>query len=88
LGAVSWGSTDLSILRALALERFAAASAREAAPGTAMRQSIGEIEAAFGKLGKGSPWDPGVRASVDFLNPLFRDYSSSPWKKRVDGGRW
>ncbi len=68
------------------LERYAAASAREAAPGPlfaetervrrtdAMRRSIEDIETALTKLGKGSPWDPGVKASDDFLNPLFRDY--------------
>ena len=68
------------------LERYAAASGREATPGplfaeseqtrrvSAMGRSIASIEAAMKKLGKGSPWDPGVKASDDFLNPLFADY--------------
>ena len=68
------------------LERYAAGSGREATPGPlfaeseqtrrvgAMRRSIESIEAAMKKLGKGSPWDPGVKASDDFLNPLFADY--------------
>ena len=68
------------------LERYAAASGREATPGplfaeseqtrrvTAMRRSIESIEEAMKRLGKGSPWDPGVKASDDFLNPLFADY--------------
>lgn len=68
------------------LERYAAASAQEATPGplfalteearriSAMRESIEAIEAALHKLGKGSPWDPGIKASDDFLNPLFAEY--------------
>ena len=44
------------------------------AVGRAMRRSIESIEAAMKKLGKGSPWDPLVKASDDFLNPLFADY--------------
>ena len=68
------------------LERYAAGSGREATPGPlfaeseqtrrvgAMRRSIESIEAAMKKLGKGSPWDPLVKASDDFLNPLFADY--------------
>ena len=69
------------------LERYAAASAQEGAtPGplfaeserarraNAMRESIEAIEGALKKLGKGSPWDPDIKASNDFLNPLFADY--------------
>ena len=68
------------------LERYAAASGRDATPGplfaeseqstrvAAMRRSIGSIEEAMKKLGKGSPWDPDVKASDDFLTPLFADY--------------
>ena len=68
------------------LERYAAASGTEATPGplftaseqtrrvNSMRLSIESIEAALKKLGKGSPWDPGVKASDDFLTPLFADY--------------
>ena len=39
-----------------------------------MRESIEAIEAALNKLGKGSPWNPGIKASDDFLNPLFAEY--------------
>ena len=68
------------------LQRYAAASAQEVSPGplfapseqarrkNAMLQSIEAIEAALKRLGKGSPWDPDVKASNDFLNPLFADY--------------
>jgi len=68
------------------LERYAAASGRDATPGplfaeseqskraAAMSGSIATIEEAMKKLGKGSPWDPGVKASDDFLTPLFADY--------------
>ncbi len=40
----------------------------------AMQESIVEIEEALRKLGKGSPWDDGAKASDDFLVPLFRAY--------------
>lgn len=40
----------------------------------AMRDSIGEMEAALRTLGKGSPWDPSLKASDDFLTPLFQNY--------------
>ena len=40
----------------------------------AMRDSIGEMEAALRTLGKGSPWDPTLKASDDFLTPLFQNY--------------
>ena len=68
------------------LERYAAASGTDATPGplfaeserskrvAAMRRSIASIEEAMRKLGKGSPWDPDVNASDDFLTPLFADY--------------
>ena len=40
-----------------------------------MRESIEEIEAALRTLGtKGLPWDPDIKASDDFLVPLFRAY--------------
>ncbi len=39
-----------------------------------MNRSIASIEEAMKKLGKGSPWDPDVKASDDFLTPLFADY--------------
>ena len=69
-----------------ALEAYAVASAPDAGPGPlftaaeadrrvgAMRESIAEIESALKTLGKGSPWDPDVKASDDFLDPLFQSY--------------
>ena len=39
-----------------------------------MRQAIAEIEEAMRRLGKGSPWDDDVKASDDFLDPLFNAY--------------
>ena len=68
------------------LEAYAAASAEKAAPGplfteaeahrrmAAMREAISEVESALKTLGKGSPWDPGIKASDDFLVPLFETY--------------
>ena len=68
------------------LEAYATASAAEAAPGPlfteaetqqrlhAMRQAIKEVEDALDKLGKASPWSADVKASDDFLVPLFKDY--------------
>ncbi len=69
-----------------ALEAFATASAREAEPENlftsvecdrrlgAMREAIAEIQSALKTLGKGSPWSPDIKASDDFLDPLFRAY--------------
>ena len=69
-----------------ALEAFATASAREAEPDNlftsvecdrrlgAMREAIAEIRSALKTLGKGSPWSPDIKASDDFLDPLFRAY--------------
>ena len=68
------------------LEAYAAASAADDTPASlftasnqdqrvhAMREAIGEIESAMTKLGKGSPWDGDVKASDDFLDPLFTEY--------------
>ena len=69
------------------LEAYAAGSARVDVPGPlfakteaekrlrAMRESIEKIEAALRTLGsKGMPWDPDIKASDDFLVPLFRAY--------------
>ena len=68
------------------LERYAAMSATDATAGplfaeseqtrrgAAMLRSIESVEAAMKTLGKGSPWDPGVKVSDDFLDPLFADY--------------
>lgn len=68
------------------LEAYASASAREQEPAplfsdmekdgrvAAMRQAVTEVEEAMNTLGKGSPWDPDVKASDDFLIPLFKAY--------------
>ena len=40
----------------------------------AMRESIDEIESALQTLRKGAPWDADVKASDEFLDPLFRSY--------------
>lgn len=68
------------------LEAYAAALAPEDASGSgstaaegnrrvqAMRDAIDAIESAMRKLGKGSPWDGNVKASDDFLDPLFAEY--------------
>ena len=39
-----------------------------------MRGSIGEVESALKTLRKGSPRDADVKASDEFLDPLFRSY--------------
>lgn len=68
------------------LEAYATASAREAEPENlftsvecdrrldAMREVIAEIQSALKTLGMGSPWSPDIKASDDFLEPLFRAY--------------
>ena len=68
------------------LEAYASVSAEEAVPGplfeeaeadkrlAAMHEAIAEIESALKTLGKGSPWDPDIKASDDFLVPLFETY--------------
>ena len=40
----------------------------------AMRDAITEVSEALRTLGKGSPWDVDVKASDEFLAPLFRSY--------------
>ena len=40
----------------------------------AMRHATVDIEGALKALGKESPWSPEVKASDDFLDPLFRAY--------------
>ena len=40
----------------------------------AMREAISEISKALRLLGKGSPWDEDIKASDDFLTPLFQAY--------------
>ena len=68
------------------LEASASASASDAAPGplfaaaevekrqNAMGQAIEEVESALKTLGKGSPWDVNIKASDEFLVPLFEAY--------------
>lgn len=68
------------------LEAYARASAIEAEPSPlfreqeaekrlgAMRQAIAEVTSALTTLGKGSPWDPDIKVSDDFLKPLFEAY--------------
>ena len=83
-----WGRNEIEnyVATRRTLERYAAASAQEATPGplfaeseqarriSAMGESIEAIEEALKRLGKGSPWNPDIKASDDFLNPLFADY--------------
>ena len=40
----------------------------------AMREAIEEISQALERLGRGSPWGRDIKASDDFLDPLFRTY--------------
>ncbi len=40
----------------------------------AMREAITEIEAALERLDKGSPWGADIKASDEFLTPLFKAY--------------
>ncbi len=68
------------------LEAYATASAKEAAPEPlftqaeidkrqgAMREAVAEVSKALETLGKGSPWDADVKASDDFLAPVFNAY--------------
>ena len=39
-----------------------------------MREAIQEVQSALKMLNKGSPWSPDIKASDDFLDPLFRTY--------------
>ena len=67
------------------LEAYATAAA-DAVPGPlftaaeadrrlqAMCEAIDAVESALKTLGKGSPWDADIKASDDFLNPLFEAY--------------
>ena len=68
------------------LEAYAVASASEDVKGPlftaaeadrrlgAMQAAIDEIESALKALGKGSPWSADIKASDDFLTPLFKAY--------------
>lgn len=39
-----------------------------------MREGIQEVQSALETLNKGTPWSPDIKASDDFLDPLFRAY--------------
>lgn len=68
------------------LEAYAAASATGAVPGplftraeaakrvNVMRRAIDQVETALETLGKGSPWDADIKASDEFLEPVFKAY--------------
>ncbi len=68
------------------LERYARASGEAAASGPlftgpeaearckTMREAVAKISGALETLGKGSPWSIDVKASDDFLTPLFDEY--------------
>ena len=68
------------------LEAYAAASTADVEAGplfaaneserrvNAMRLAIAEVASALETLGKGSPWDSDVKASNEFLEPLFKSY--------------
>ncbi len=40
----------------------------------AMQEAVDEVQMALATLGKGSPWSDNVKASDEFLDPLFRAY--------------
>ena len=40
----------------------------------AMGQAVKEVASALKTLGKGSPWSADIKASDDFLVPLFKSY--------------
>lgn len=68
------------------LEAYARATSQQATVGPlfssaesqkrlkAMQDSIDEISEALKTLGKGSPWDPDMKVSDDFLTRLFEAY--------------
>ncbi|MBI2477152.1 MAG: hypothetical protein HYV60_00380 [Planctomycetia bacterium] len=39
-----------------------------------MRESIDEVSLALATLGKPHPWSPEIKATDDFLDPLFRAF--------------
>ncbi|NOT31612.1 MAG: AAA family ATPase [Planctomycetes bacterium] len=59
---------------------FAASQGNELGPlfsaarGEAMEAAIAEIEAALSALGRPSPWGPDIKASDEFLEPLFKNF--------------
>jgi hypothetical protein len=40
-----------------------------------MQQAITEIETALASLGRPSPWSADIKATDEFLDPLFANYS-------------
>jgi len=40
----------------------------------AMREAIAEVSTALKTLGRPDPWSPDIKASDDFLDPLFKKY--------------
>ncbi|MDE0030339.1 MAG: AAA family ATPase [Deltaproteobacteria bacterium] len=68
------------------LEAYATASASEAVAGplftraeakkraNVMWQAIDQVETALNTLGRGSPWDGDIKASDEFLEPVFKAY--------------
>ncbi len=40
----------------------------------AMREAINEVSQAFSTLGKPDPWSPEIKATDDFLDPLFKKF--------------
>jgi hypothetical protein len=44
--------------------------------GPAMRESLGEVVKALKTLNKPDPWSPDIKASDDFLDPLFKEFSN------------
>jgi len=60
----AWKETDLELL----------ASAESEKRLKAMRRSIQEVEEALDTLGKGSPWGAEIKASDEFLVPVFQKY--------------
>ena len=68
------------------LEAYATGTAKDASAGplfaasevsrrqNAMREAIAEVEAALNALGKPSPWSDDIKASDEFLDPVFASY--------------
>lgn len=68
------------------LEAYATGTAKDASAGplfaatevsrrqNAMREAIAEVESALKELGKPSPWSDDIRASDEFLDPVFASY--------------
>lgn len=68
------------------LEAYATGTARDASAGplfttsevsrrqNAMREAIAEVESALKALAKPSPWSDDIKASEDFLDPVFATY--------------